>query len=206
MNNRKSNSLLRLLVGSLFAVMFAASQAETLGAAMCERNTAGGPCYSAWDFTNNPREFYWIERFVYESGTEEWISIAGPYTGNKGKSDESMESGFLYRAVGCSDKNKSVECVGSTVYWAPVRPKSVDEIPDVVPTPEGDHHRFKHLDALEQEIYYNLALLRKLTLSVDMLSMPPMTDLPFTDLLKVPDDIWIEDATIDYNVYIGYSN
>lgn len=194
-------------VGSLFALVSIVGQAdETFGTAMCKRTAPGESCSTAWDFTATPRTSYWVERFVYESSAVEWQNVAGPFAGHEGSTDELVEGGFLYRVVGCNDKSKSIDCIGSTVFWAPQRPKNLDDIPDIVNTPEGYYLRDKEHSAEEQILDYNIALIRKLVTTVDMKSMPPMTELPFRD----PRDLWgedaiiLEDATLSYNVYILY--
>ena len=200
------------LVGSLFALAPIAGQSdEKLGAAMCKRAAPGESCSIAWDFTATPHASYWVERFVYELSVElhsvegEWQSVAGPLAGQEGVTDESVEGGFLYRVVGCNDKSGTIGCVGSTVFWAPIRPKNLDDIPDVVYTPEGNWLRDRESTALEQVIDYNAALISKLASTVKMQLPPVMTELPFRDLHDLPTGISLEDATLDCNVHVACS-
>lgn len=199
-----------LFVGSLFALVPIAGQSdETLGTAMCRRAVPGASCSIAWDFTATPHASYWVEQFVYESSVElhsvegEWQSVAGPLAGHEGVTDEPVEGGFLYRVVGCNDKSGTIGCVGSTVFWAPVRPKNLDDIPDVVYTPGGYWVRDRKHSALEQVIDYNAALIDKLIFTVDMKSKPVMTELPFPDLHDLPAGISLEDVTLDCNVHVA---
>jgi len=172
---------------------------------MCKRPAAGEACLTAWDFTATPRAFHWVQRFVpNEIGNYGWQPIAGPFAGVTGVTDESMEEGFLYRVVGCKDKTGSTDCVGSTVYWAPLRPKSIDEIPERIDTPHAYYKPRLGPGWLEQVIAYNRAMLKKVVYSIDMSSMPPMTALPFDDLRYLPDGIDLEDASIDFNVNSAY--
>ena len=180
---------------------------EILGMAKCQRAAPGEPCAAAWDFTTRPHKSYWVEQFVYESSNPEWRPVTGPLSGHKGVTNETVASGFLYRVVGCDGKVRTDECVESTVFWVPVRPKSLEDIPETVQTPTGYYIRHKNLSALEQVVDYNVALTRRLVSSVDMKTMPRMTEPAVGDLRELwgEDELVVEDATIEVNVYLVYS-
>lgn len=200
-----------ILLGSLLLLTLSLGQAdEVFGTAKCKRADPGGPCTAAWDFTATGRasSSYWVEKFVYESSTTEWQSVAGPFSGirNRGKSDKDLEGGFLYRVVGCSDKSTPTNCIGSTVFWAPARPESLDDIPDIIHTPAGYYKRNERLDALDQILDYNGALVSKLVYTVDMSSMPPMTEPAVKDTRTLwdGDKLVHDDAVIEFNMYRAY--
>ena len=199
-------SLSTLVICLLHTIPLTGAEVETSGAASCRRPSPGESCLTAWDFAAAPRAFFWVEKFVHAGNTDEWQSVAGPFSSEKGVSSSSVEGGYLYRVVGCNDKTKAIECTGSTVFWAPLRPKDVESIPDRIDTPEGYYLRHKRSSELEQVIDYNRAILRKLVLEIDMMSMPPMTALPFDDLWDLPNDVDVGDATIDYNLQFAYPN
>ncbi len=193
-----------LTVGFLILGSNAIAETESHGLASCKRPGAGQACLTAWDFSRAPREYYWIERFVHADNIDDWQTIAGPFSSERVISDSTVEGGYLYRVVGCNDESRATDCLGSTVYWAPLRPVNVESIPDRIDTPEGYYLRHRNLSELEQVINYNRAILRKLVLEIDMTSMPPMTPLPFDDLGVLPDGVDVDDATIDYNLQSAY--
>ncbi len=201
------------VLGSLLCLALSHAQAnEELGSATCKRGVPGGPCGAAWDFTSTGHvpSFYWVEKFVYDSPNAEWQAIAGPLSTQrrKGEFADALEPGYLYRIVGCAHKSKQTDCVGSTAFWVPVRPKNLDDIPDVVKTPNGYFNRHKNLDALDQIVDYNMALVFKLIYSVDMSSMPPMTKPAVSDVRELwgGNELMLEDGTIEYNVHNAYGD
>jgi hypothetical protein len=199
---RKVISMLVLLLLQVAPAFGAA--AGSLGAARCERDAATEPCRIAWDFTATPRAFYWVDRFDFNTDSKVWTAMNGPLQGHVGATDYRAEGGFLYRVVGCNDKARTLECVESTVFWAPKIPKNVDDIPDVIHSPKGYYLRDPTLPDYWQILEYNMALIARLVDTVDMSAMPPMTALPFEDLRKLPPGIGVTDATIDYNVHLIY--
>lgn len=194
-------------IGIICVPMLAAAQTELQPAASCNRSVAGAACSVGWDFAATPRPHYWVERFTYETKNGKWEPVMGPFSDNKGKglTEATVDGGYLYRVVGCRDTSKKTDCIGSTVFWAPLRPESTDDIPDTIYVSESEYYiRHKHLSDLEQVIGYNIATLRQLVDVVDMKIMPPMTDLPFDDLWDLPEGVDDDDATIDYNVQFVY--
>jgi hypothetical protein len=187
------------------AAQSAATYAEdALGRASCHRDTPGSDCAAAWDFSSMPRSFFFVERFEFDQEKSGWRRVEGPVEGEKGVSTSLVSGGYLYRVAGCDDKAGTIDCVGSTVFWAPARPFNLDDIPDVVRTPEGYYLRDRHHSREFQIIDYNMALMSQLVETVDMGSMPPMTDLQFSDLGSLPAGISDEDATLDFNVHLRY--
>ena len=205
MTKRSWKTVAVALVGLFLTPIAGADKGEVLGAAMCHRPAAGDGCHTAWDFTADPRAFITVERLVPNVvGNYLWQPILGPFDGVKDVTDEPMPEGSLYRVVGCKDEAGERDCIGSTVYWAPLRPDSIDEIPERIDTPHGYFEPRRAPGWLEQVIDYNYAVLTKVAQSVDLSTMPPMTELPFDDLRYLPKGIDLEDATIDYNVQGAY--
>lgn len=181
-----------------------AGVAEPPGRASCHRESPGGDCAATWDFSAAPRAFFFVEQFEIDSVKGGWNRFEGPVPGTLGVSDNPVPGGHLYRVVGCSDRAGTVDCVGSTVFWAPARPANLDDIPDIVYTPEGNWLRDRRFSRSAQILDYNLALMFQLASTVDKSSLPPMTELPFADLRTLPAGMSDEDATLDYNVHGMY--
>ncbi len=178
-----------------------AHAADQLGRASCYRMTPGGSCAAAWDYSSVPRSFYFVEKFEYDNEKTSWERVEGPVSNAKGVSVKNVEGGYLYRVVGCADKTGTVNCAGSTVFWAPSRPVNLDDIPDEVRGPTGYYLRDRGHSRELQILLYNMALISKLIDTVDMSAMPAMTNLSFSDLLSLPPEILQEDAELDYNVH-----
>lgn len=190
------------LIGTAFQT--GANAAEKLGSASCYRTTPGGACAAVWDFSSVPRSFFFVEKFEYENEKTSWQRVEGPASNAKGVSVKNVDGGYLYRVVGCADKTGTVNCAGSTAFWAPSRPANLDDIPDEIRGPTGYYLRDRGHSRELQILDYNVALISKLIDTVDMSAMPPMTNLPFSDLLSLPPEILQEDAELDYNVHAIY--
>ena len=125
----------------------------------CSVDRSGKKCHFSWNLAATPNNIYVIQKFKPRKNDWKDVSFAtDPYS----HSDSNLEEGFLYRVLACSSKKDRDNCTSSTVYWVPVIPDSVDEIPDVVADPHGglDMNIAKNLEIVAQTLQLNGYLLR----------------------------------------------
>lgn len=185
-----------------FAVPVLTETPGVSGQATCERTDPAGLCRIAWDFSGSPRTFYWVQQFDTE--TESWKRIGEPAIEPYGASGETVPGGFLYRVLAGNDQNATEECASSSVCWAPVRPKGVDEIPERIPNGRGQQMIVsKNFGLDDQASQYNVYLLVQLLNRIDLSRMPPMTKP--RALSSDPSTLDLtDDELINEGVYVNY--
>lgn len=159
-----------------------------------------------WDFSSAPRSYFFVERFESDADTSNWRRVEGPLGVDKDRGEVGVEGGYLYRVVGCADKSGAVNCLGSTVFWASLRPVNLDDIPDIVHTSIGNFVREADRPRRWQVLQYNVALIAQLVDSVAVSALPPMSDLSFSDLKFLPEESrWrMQHWTTTFTVFIQY--
>jgi hypothetical protein len=176
---------------------------EPSGQATCERAARDAPYHIAWNLSSTPRSYYWVQQFIAE--TQSWHSLGKPVTTPYAIGDAALDEGSLYRVYACNDLAATQECIGTTICWAPLRPRSTDQIPAAMPDGHGQTMVVaKDTDLETQTQQYNVYRLVQLAGNIDLRSMPPMTPPPerhpdpSTDSGLTPDDL------IHLGVYENY--
>jgi hypothetical protein len=176
--------------------------AKELGSSNCsEDGSQPAACQVAWSWRIAPRAYAWIQQF--DPSTREWLSVAVAPATRSGVSQDAVEDGHLYRVMGCDDPQGSERCASTTVFWAPYRPATVNDIPEVVVDRYGGQHTVSKNTPYEAQIAeYNVYQLMLHLEGLDRSVMPAMTrPKPET----MPD--WSVWDTVNYNihnVYEGY--
>lgn len=170
MNLTKKLLYLILLLFSTVAYAMEPQQGQT----SCDA-ASSEECRISWNLIDAGRSEYKLER--YDPKTEKWVVEQADIT-PYGVAKKPATQGSLYRVVGCSyDPGK--ECVSSTVYWAPVIPESVDQIPTTVQRKNGDLMEVTKKGGLRTQILqYNVYLLIREFEEVDLGELPKMSEPP----------------------------
>lgn len=159
-----------------------------------------GDCLIRWDFSAQPRVYYWIQQYNVAIG--QWVNLEGPFIEPNGTGKSTVPGGFLYRVLGCDDSAGRTMCESSTVYWAPIRVESAAAIPAKVKNPRGGTFTVDKTGSLEtQLLQYNVYRIAQTVEGIgDLSSFPPMTVPPSEDdVSHWTDADWVHD-----NVYPNY--
>jgi hypothetical protein len=196
-------SIACLLLGAA-SVADAGQDAATEGTANC-RATSAQPaaCLVEWTWQKSPRAYGSVQQF--DPSIRRWRTIADAPATRSGVSQDTVEDGYLYRVLGCDDvrgaeASASSSCSTTTVFWAPYRPATVNDIPEVVADRYGSRQTVsKKLSYDVQVTQYNGYQLILHLEGLDRSVLPAMTPpRPET----VPD--WTVWDTVAYNVHNLY--
>lgn len=174
----------------------------TEGTASC-RETSAEPaeCRVSWSWDRAPHAYAWLQQ--YDPSAQAWRSLALVSAARGGVSQDTVEDGHLYRVLGCDDSKGGAQCSSTTVFWAPYRPATVDDIPEVVAGRYGDRHTVsKNLPYEVQVAQYNVYQLMLHLEDLDRSTLPAMTPPRAYD-----ESDWSVWDTVAYNirdVYEGY--
>jgi len=198
MNGRPS-----IILCTLLAAPAMAEPPEASGQAACDRAVRDGACHIAWNLSATPRAYYWVQQ--YDSERTEWRSLGEPSTQAWTTSKAAVAGGHLYRVHACNDFEATDDCIGTTLIWAPLHPRSVDEIPAEMVDAHGVTMTVsKNADLALQTAQYNVYSLVQVVQRIDLTTMPAMTPPaerrpdPSTDSGLTPDDL------IHVGVYDNY--
>jgi hypothetical protein len=185
---------------SLAGLWGIANAAEVTGTATCDRSTPK-VCRISWTFPVENGALYSVEQF--DEKAREWNRIYGPVSTPTSSTKDPVPEGSWYRALACVGE---IVCTGSTVVWAPIHPKSVDEIPEVVSTSDGGrYHVTKQGNYEEQRQQYNAYKHVQMLGSVkDWSVMPPMTTPIVKDPISDSPPEWMDDDLIQSRVHKDY--
>jgi hypothetical protein len=172
------------------------------GTAACrESNAQPAACFVSWAWQESPRAYEWIQQF--DPATRSWRTLAVAPVARTGVSQDTVEDGFLYRVLGCDDPRGASRCSTTSVFWAPYRPATVNDIPEVVVDRYGGRQAVaKNVPYDAQVAEYNVYQLMVQLDGLDRSVLPAMTR-PRAE----SDPDWSVWDTVSYNihnVYEGY--
>jgi hypothetical protein len=143
----------------------------------------------------------------YDAEGAAWRSLGKPSTQAWATSETAVAAGFLYRVQACNDLGATDDCIGTTLIWAPLHPRSVDEIPAEMRDAHGVRMTIsKEADLAMQTAQYNVYSFVQIAERIDLATMPAMTPPPdrrpdpSTDSGLTPDDL------IHAGVYENYES
>lgn len=159
----------------LIAFTLSARADDIAGVAFCAAETAATQaCRVAWRWTGSPPQHHTVQRF--EPAARSWVIVEESAGSQTGQSAEPVEAGHLYRVRACADVQLDQSCMESTAIWAPVQPRSAEDIPEVVVTQRGRTLSVARGAPFEtQVIQYNVYQLEVEIEGVDAADLPPMT-------------------------------
>jgi hypothetical protein len=175
---------------------------STDGTATCRESSAQpAACFVSWAWRTTPRTYGWIQQF--DPAARRWRSLAVVQATQAGASQDTVEDGFLYRVLGCDDLSGVSRCSTTSVFWAPYRPATVNEIPEVVVDRYGGRQLVaKNIPYEAQIAEYNVYQLMVQLDGLDRSVLPSMTE-PRAE--SVSDwSVWDTVAYNIHNVYEGY--
>ncbi|MGH8496724.1 MAG: hypothetical protein ACREVN_11380 [Gammaproteobacteria bacterium] len=188
-----------------------AGSSSALGVATCNWSQDANACELAWDFNKSPRVYYWVQK--WDKHTESWQSLDSTYTDTRqiGVRAKPVESGALYRVLGCDDMDAMSNCTTSTAVWAPVVPKTIEAaaaIPEHMSVSDraGSHQTLvidKSASLKSQTIQYNVYLLLQELEDTDYENLPPMTEPPDHENGNIA-NLTLEEV-VHLNVYPNYA-
>jgi protein-disulfide isomerase len=129
------NKLIALLL--VLSVSFAHAQEVPgmSGSASCvPSDTAPGACFVSWSWNESPRAASYVQTLDPETGN--WRAIQEAASARSGQSLDPVEPGALYRVVTCNDARDVSTCIGTSVFWALLRPAE-QEIPELLVSDRG---------------------------------------------------------------------
>jgi hypothetical protein len=166
-----------IILCMLLAAPAMAEPPPASGQAACDRAVRNGTCKIAWNMTATPRGYYWIQQ--YDTERAGWRTIGEPSTQAWATSKAAVPAGFLYRVQACNDLEGTDDCIGTTLLWAPLHPRSVDEIPAELRDANGIRMTIsKDADLAMQTAQYNVYSLVQVAQRIDLATMPAMTPPP----------------------------
>lgn len=122
------------LVLSWVSVADAAPQ-RVSGTASCAPSDAdAAACFVSWSWDVAPRAYQWVQ--VFEPSTGQWRATQETAAARRGRSLDTVEPGYLYRVVSCDDPQDTQTCIGTSTFWALLRP-AIDDIPPNVVDERG---------------------------------------------------------------------
>lgn len=185
----------RLLVGVLLcsAVNMAISQQDSFGEARCVF-TPSDECHLGWTMRNSDRPEFSVQ--LLDSGGR-WVDVEQS-NAEEGQSAAAVAPGALYRVLACYKDDGGVEqsCLSSTMYWSPILPKSVDQIPSMLPSKDSVHMITKSASLRYQTSQYNVYKLVEALEDVKVSVLPAMTR-PSVEV----EDIKTQVDAVEVNVY-----
>jgi hypothetical protein len=176
----------------------------TEGIATC-RATSAQPaeCLVEWTWRRAPRTYGWIQQF--DRATARWHTMSLVSSARSGVSQDTVEDGHLYRVLGCDDVRGAhgsapSGCSTTSVFWAPYRFATVNDIPEVVADRYGSRHTVsKNLPYEAQIAQYNVYQLMLHLEGLDRSGLPAMT--PPRPETVADWSVW---DTVAYNVHTLY--
>lgn len=196
---RVSIGILLYLVVGLQSVT--AETLKALNVAGCKLSSDGQACYITWDFTSDPRSYYWLQR--YDEAAGRWIDFEAASVDPYGISKSVVPGGYLYRILGCTDLHGR-DCTSSTVYWPPIKYESASDIPETMVDPSGGTFTVSNNAGLEtQLLQYNVYRIAQLIGTIgDLSSFPAMTPPPSAEN---PGSLTYADV-VHINIYPNYES
>jgi len=105
------------------------------GSASCvPAENSPGACFVSWAWNESPRAFSYVQKLDPDSGN--WRAVQETARTARGQSLDPVEPGGLYRVVTCNDAQDASTCIGTSVFWALLRP-SEEEIPELLVSERG---------------------------------------------------------------------
>lgn len=111
----EKTGLVAVVLSLLHASAALAAQDMKNKDAICSLN-ADDQCEVKFNLANSGKAYYKVQQFDDIDGS--WANIGDhnvPW-----KNGDTVESGNLYRVVGCDDMDGTQECLRSRVFWAPI--------------------------------------------------------------------------------------
>jgi hypothetical protein len=191
-----------MIVCALLAGPAMADPPEASGQAACDRGAGDGACHIAWNLSATPRAYYRVQQ--YDAERADWRSLGETSTQAWATSRSTVDGGYLYRVQACNDLEATEDCIGTTLTWAPLHPRSVDEIPAEMVDAHGVAMSVsKNADLAVQTAQYNVYRLVELVQRIDLARMPAMTP----PVERRPDPNMDSGLTPDDLIHIGvYDN
>ena len=127
------NKLIALLL--MLAASFAHAQAApgASGSASCVPSETA-PCFVSWSWNESPRAASYVQ--TLDPATGDWRPVQETASARSGQSLDPVEPGALYRVVTCNDARDASTCIGTSVFWALLRPAE-EEIPELLVSDRG---------------------------------------------------------------------
>jgi Thioredoxin-like domain len=127
-------SLVTILL-SLLATAAHAASPRPAGVASCAASPSdASACYVSWSWDQPPRPYQYVQTLDPSNG--HWRAVQETAAARNGRSLDTVAPGNLYRVVSCNDPQDAATCIGTSVFWALLRPP-VDEIPPKIVDERG---------------------------------------------------------------------
>jgi protein-disulfide isomerase len=129
------NKLIAVL--SMLSASLAHAQAApgASGSASCvPSESTPAACFVSWSWNESPRTASYVQKLDPDTG--EWRAIQETASARSGQSLDPVEPGALYRVVTCNDAQEASTCIGTSAFWALLRPAE-QEIPELLVSDRG---------------------------------------------------------------------
>jgi hypothetical protein len=200
-----------LLLGVVIFVVATIGHAQSRDAATCDSMKILDQCRIRWSFSRTSDSYISVQQFDPMNAAWRTIAALAPSAGGTGILDKPVEGGYLYRVLACDDAEAKINCLGTTMIWAPfVQPESqVHLIPSRVPLAAWEIGSGTPMYAtvdkrngwLGQVIQYNVYQMANAIARARISDLPDMT--PVKDIRLEPPSDPIEQ--VQFNVYWAYS-
>jgi hypothetical protein len=130
----------------------------------------------------------------------QWRNVVALPAQRAGQYQDVVQDGRLYRVLSCADEVGQINCIYSTMTWALLRPATADDIPKLVPMPDGSVAQVIKNGVYRDEVaHFNLYKVMAHLNGIDWLTLPAMTAMQPE---AVKSNMW---ASIDDEIYMNYT-